>query len=138
MRILAMVLALAGFAEAAQAEYLSTTCSRSRLTPSGTTDCNSKVRYKISVQNSTDRIALELTTPSAHCSRVKYIVAGVDVSFLGQTGLLAAGESERLNVGDGIAPGIRSFDIWAEGEVAGCNVGAMQSWGVEARPVLLP
>jgi hypothetical protein len=77
---------------------------------------------------------LTLTAPATHCSTVTYMVNDPATgTTLAMSPRLAAGESFRLSLGSNWDAGPQVIDIGAVGYVDGCNVGEMQSWGVDAR-----
>lgn len=140
-RLLALsAVALSPFAAPAPAlaENFVVTCSASRLNGIRT-ECTGHAIYAFSSSGPDANIGIELTAPTTHCSKVAYQVWSENGrGFLGQSKTLNPGQTFTAGIGDGFAAGVQRVRITAIGFVGGCNTGVMQSWGVDARAVLLP
>lgn len=121
-----------GFAPKASAEYLSTTCTSTGQF------CNREVPFSFSSDGPGAQYAIRLQAPAGHCSAVRYILVSSNKRTLGSTGFLNAGESNWVPVGNNLARGVHRVSILAEGTTGGCNVGRLQSWGVDASATLIP
>lgn len=122
----------------ARAENFVVTCSASSLNGIRT-ECTGHATYAFSSSGPEANIGIEMTAPTTHCSKVAYQVWSENGrGFLGQTRTLDPGQTFTAGIGDGFTAGVHRVRITAIGFVGGCNAGAMHSWGVEARAVLLP
>lgn len=107
-------------------QHLETACgSRGQL-------CDNSVQFSFDVHSSADGspFVLNLQAPRTHCSEVRYIVNSGS-SKKSATRFLQPGQTGFLNLGV-LATGTQTINIKAEGRVGGCNVGILESWGVNA------
>lgn len=84
---------------------------------------------------------LKITAPPAHCSAVNYQVWSTTNAnqMYGKTQrFLNAGESEIVPIGNEFPRGNVTVAIRVLGQMGGCNVGAMQSWGATVELVVIP
>ncbi|MFN9779950.1 MAG: hypothetical protein ACK55V_08580 [Alphaproteobacteria bacterium] len=109
------------------------TCdSSSRIPNSQWTTCESltEATYTFFSAGPGTPYSLSMTAPSGHCSSVSYQVWSRGGAMLGKTQrFLNAGEREVVGIGSGFPAGNNTVVIRAIGQMGGCNVGAMHSWG---------
>lgn len=132
---------LASAAASAQAGTANVTCSSSSRQGNLVT-CNGYATVTLNSTSPDLLYALRLTAPSAHCSPVSYGVTrapyATGADALGATGALNGGMSEFVYLGRNWAPGAYPLRVSATGYVAGCNTGALGSWGVNWEVVIVP
>ncbi len=122
----ATVILMSSAQAALAGQHLETACgSKGQL-------CDNGVQFSFDVHPSADGspFVLHLQAPRTHCSEVRYIIN----SGSGQksvTRFLQPGQTGSVNLGV-LATGTQAIDIKAEGKVGGCNVGILESWGVNA------
>jgi hypothetical protein len=120
------------------------TCeSSSRIPNSQWTTCESRTPATYTFYSAGPGIpySLSMTAPSGHCSSVSYQVWSRGGAMLGKTQrFLNAGEREVVGIGSTFPTGNNTVVIRAVGQMGGCNVGAMQSWGaiVDVAAVAVP
>lgn len=135
--------------------YLEASCAQS-LAEGQFTTCDQAVTFEISVAGTSDIMGLRLSAPSTHCSSVVYAAVKTDPAVpveaqtqplrafdrgpdvVASTGPLAANEAEVLSLGRGWAVGTHEIRIMALGVIEDCNVGQLQSWGVNVEQVIIP
>jgi hypothetical protein len=120
------------------------TCeSSSRIPNSQWTTCESRTPATYTFYSAGPGIpySLSMTAPSGHCSSVSYQVWSRGGAMLGKTQrFLNAGEREVVGIGSTFPTGNNTVVIRAVGQMGGCNVGAMHSWGavVDVAAVAVP
>jgi hypothetical protein len=94
--------------------------------------CDNGVQFSFDVHSSSDGspFVLHLQAPRTHCSEVRYIINSGS-GKKSATRFLQPGQTGSVNLGV-LATGAQTINIKAEGKVGGCNVGTLQSWGVNA------
>jgi hypothetical protein len=118
---------VAGVASVASAEYLATGCT------SGGQICAEKVQLNFTSVGAEQVYDVKLKTPESHCSAVRYTIYASDGSSLGTTKFLQPKQAATLRIGSNFVAGPQSLMIGAEGTEGGCNVGQLESWGVNAK-----
>lgn len=120
------------------------TCeSSSRIPNSQWTTCESRTPATYTFYSAGPGIpySLSMTAPSGHCSAVSYQVWSSGGGMLGKTQrFLNAGERDVVGIGSTFPTGNITVVIRAVGQMGGCNVGAMHSWGaiVDVAAVAVP
>lgn len=128
-------------AVAQQSGYGEVVCSSSQRQGHVTT-CEGHFDITLHSEGVPTIYGIQLTAPAGHCAPVSYGVvrapfaSGADV--VGMTRALNAGETEWFELGRDFAAGSHTLQIIANGLVAGCNTGAMQSWGVHWQTMVIP
>lgn len=123
-------------APAAADENFTVTCASSQL-ENGKTSCEGYALYTFLSSGPDAKIAIDLTAPPTHCSKLSYIVkSGAGTRTFGVTGRMDPGQMRRIGLGKGHPSGLLTVRIDAFGVVGGCNTGVMQNWGVNANAVL--
>lgn len=119
-------------AMAVPAQIGATCDSSSRIPNSQWTTCESRTPTTYTFYSAGPGIpySLSLTAPSGHCAPVSYEVWSRRGVMLGKTQrFLNAGERDIVSVGSNFPVGNNTVIIRAIGQMGGCNVGAMHSWG---------
>jgi hypothetical protein len=79
-------------------------------------------------------LEITLAAPMTHCSTVTYFVNRPGSSFTyGMTDRLGPGTPAKIALGSDLPAGPQRLEIGVVGYVDGCNVGEIQSWGVDVR-----
>lgn len=87
-------------------------------------DCG--VQYTQTVSTGRD-LAITVATAPSHCSDIDVDVF-VDGQIVGNTGVLAAGQTSAVIQGGPVSPGNHEIGLLAHGHVGGCNTGTLSSW----------
>jgi hypothetical protein len=130
-------------ANAVPAQIGATCESSSRIPNSQWTTCESRTAATYTFYSAGPGVpySLSLTAPSGHCAPVSYQVWSRGGAMLDKTQrFLNAGEREVVSVGSNFPVGNNTVVIRAIGQMGGCNVGAMHSWGaiVDVAAVAVP
>lgn len=120
------------------AELYVVNCASSRQIGGGLTSCDAKVDIALTADGAIRNYELIVAAPATHCSSVVYQISGPGMANAVTTPNLTPGSSRRVFLTKDLPAGTHTYTIRALGVIGGCNVGAMNSWGVEVTPRIRP